>query len=49
MKFGKRVVKANLRAYNTVSLPSVKGKGGLDRRIKVELREINNTASSYRR
>lgn len=49
MKFGERVVKANLRAYNIVSLPSVKGKGGLDRRIREELREINNTASSYRR
>lgn len=49
MKFGKRVVKANLRAYNTGNLPSVKGKGELDRRIREELREINNTASSYRR
>lgn len=49
MKFGKGVVKASLRAYNTDSLPSVKGRGGLDRTIREELREINNTASSCRR
>lgn len=49
MKFGERVVKASLRAYNTDSLLSVKGKGGLDGEIGEELREINNTASNYRR